>query len=144
MKLAVNYSDALISLIQSDPELPVDMIKVPTEPFPGSWRQFEHGKQFRPLLPHLAQVGIIALGHPNPKLRFNEPAVLRALKEGCSTYLSTHLEAKVDYFPELSDYQHQLDFSIAEHLREHYRKVIREVKACLRIPLVIENFPYYH
>ncbi len=143
MKLAVNYSEALLSLIQADPSLPVDCIKVPTEPFPGSWRQFERGKRFRPLLPHLAQAGIITLGHPDPALRFHEPSVLRALRESSTDYLSTHLEAKVDYFPDLAAYQHQLEPAVEMRLREHYRQAIREVRQRLPVPLVIENYPYY-
>lgn len=71
MKLAVNFSQALLSLFAEDPDLPVDLVKVPTIPFPECFSQFDHGRVFRKLLPHPAQPGVISLGHPSPKEQFN-------------------------------------------------------------------------
>jgi hypothetical protein len=47
MKLAVNYSQALMTLFDHDPGIPVDYIKVPTIPFPECWSQFDEGEKRR-------------------------------------------------------------------------------------------------
>ncbi|HBE79268.1 MAG TPA: hypothetical protein DDW65_16070, partial [Firmicutes bacterium] len=79
MKIAVNYSQALLSLLAEDPNLGIDYIKAPTSPFPGSWHQFEDQGFGHASLPHLAQSGIMFLGHPDREQRFNRPAVERVI-----------------------------------------------------------------
>lgn len=143
MKLAVNFSEALLGLLTDDPELPVDYIKVPTEPFPGCWRQFDRGRRYKKLLPHPAQPGVIALGHPRAEERFNAQTVMRVIKETGTPYLSTHLEAPVAYFPELAEYQHEINPVLEESLKERFLSAINEVKEEIKIPLILENFLYY-
>ena len=152
MKLAVNYSDMLISLLEKNPRLSVDYLKVPTRPFPDCWDQFDYGlrnlarrsraNQFQ-LLPHIAQVGVLALGHPQPEQRFDPPTLERILSLTNPPYLSTHLEARVEYFPEVKEYQHQNHPRVRRILTEHFGRVIREFTEYLQIPVVVENFPYY-
>lgn len=143
MKLAVNYSTMLVTLLEQYPDLPIDFIKVPTRPFPGCWEQFNQSRQWRPLLPHLAQPGVIALGHPDPEQRFNETIVGKALASGGAKYLSTHVEARVEYLPEYASAQHQLEPLVYQKLSELFLQSIGEVQAKLAVPLVIENYPYY-
>jgi uncharacterized protein (UPF0276 family) len=143
MKLAVNYSDNLMTLLDQDPGLPVDYIKVPTIPFPDCWLQFEQGKTRRKLLPHLSQPGVIALGRTDPGEQFNPGMIQQILHQTNPPHLSTHLEARVDYFQEYQEYQHHNHPHIREILREHFLKAIARVKETIAIPLVVENFPYY-
>jgi uncharacterized protein (UPF0276 family) len=143
MKLAVNFSEALVSLLEEDPALPVDYIKAPTIPFPGCWSQFETGGKYRRLLPHPAQQGVLALGHPQPELRFNREVVAEVIDRTDPPYISTHLEARVEFFPEFRDFQHELDPVVEEALFRHFLSAVRQVKAEIGLPLVLENFPYY-
>jgi uncharacterized protein (UPF0276 family) len=144
MEFAVNFSDILMMLLDQDPGLPVDYIKVPTIPFPGCRFQFDRGETKRKLLPHLAQSGVISLGRTDPDEQFNSVLIHQILQRTNPPYLSTHLEARWDDFPEYRDYQHQNHPLIQGVLREHFLKAIARVKASIHIPLVIENFPYYH
>lgn len=143
MELAVNYSDKLMTLLDQNPGLPVDYIKVPTIPFPDCWPQFDRGKTRRKLLPHPSQPGIMALGRTNPNEQFNPIMVQEILQQTNPPYLSTHVEARVDYFPEYREYQHQNHPRIQGVLREHFLKAFTRVKETINVPLVIENFPYY-
>lgn len=143
MKFAVNYSDILMELLAENPELPVDYIKVPTIPFPGCWLQFDRGETKRAILPHLAQPGVIALGRTAPEEQFNPELVDQVLQRTHPPHLSTHVEARVDCFPEYREYHHQAHPVIRQVLREHFLQAIATVKAHIGIPLVLENFPYY-
>lgn len=143
MKIAVNYSAALISLLTAEPELPVDFIKVPLMPFPGCWGQFEKGELHRKLLPHLAQVGVLAVGHPDDSRQFNPAIVQKALNWANPPYLSTHLEAQVEFLPEHKEFQHQKPLWLKEALKKHFLARIANVKQRLDTPLVLENYPYY-
>jgi uncharacterized protein len=142
MKIAVNYSKALLSLLEKDPKLPIDYIKGPTSPFPGCWHQFEDELPYA-RLPHLAQLEVIFLGHRELQQRFNAQTVMKVLECTKPTYLSTHLEARIDFFPELREYQHHNHPEVQKVLKSHFLKAISEVKAQIKIPLVLENFPYY-
>lgn len=143
MKLAVNFSAALLQLLQKDPGLPVDYIKVPTVAFPGCFSQFEQGERWRPLLPHPAQPGVIDLGHPDPKQQFNPEIVAEIIRRTNPPYLSTHLEAKIAYFPEFQSYQHEFHPGLRQALAERFLQAIKTVKARTGLSLVVENFPYY-
>ncbi|HYH02451.1 MAG TPA: DUF692 family protein [Bacillota bacterium] len=143
MKLAVNFSEALIHLLQNDPGLQVDYIKVPTVAFPGCFSQFEQGERWRPLLPHPAQTGVIALGHPDPGQRFNPEIVAEIIRRTNPPYLSTHLEAKVDYFPEFRSYQHEFHPGLQQMLAERFLQAVKTVKEVTGLQLLVENFPYY-
>ncbi len=143
MKLAVNYSKALISLFQKNPELPVDYIKVPTIPFPDCWDQFTEGKIYRPLLPHLAQVGVVALGHPEGDQSSNFDIITKALALTKPPFLSTHLDARTECFSEYQHFQHQKHPIIKQVLKQQFIKAIRKIKEFIKIPLVLENSPYY-
>lgn len=143
MKLAVNFSQALVSLLEDEPDLPVDYIKAPTIPFPECWRQFEAGEKYRRILPHPAQTGVLALGHPQAELRFNREIVAEIIRRTNPPYLSTHLEATVDFFPEYKDLQHQINPVVEEALTAHFLRTIEQVKQEIGLPLVLENFPYY-
>ena len=143
MKIAVNYSTALLELLKKDPQLPIDYIKGPTSPFPGCWYQFEGSPLQYPRLPHLAQLGVIFLGHPESQQRFNAETVNKVLQLTKPPYLSTHLEARVDFFPQLQEYQHQNHGQVQKVLAAHFLKAIAEVKTQIKLPLILENFPYY-
>jgi uncharacterized protein (UPF0276 family) len=144
MKLAVNYSAILAELIREQPELPIDYIKVPTLPFPGCFtEQFEAGVKLRPLLPHTAQPGIMALGAPRPEQRFSPEIIKEVIRRTNPPYLSTHLEARVEYFPEYQTEQHRHTPEIYTALQERFLTGIAEVKRATQLPLVLENFPYY-
>src|SRR5690554_165079 len=142
MKLAVNYSPALASILDAEPDL-VDYVKVPTIPFPDCWAQFKAGAEYGRLLPHPAQPGVLCLGHPRPELCFNREMLAEIIKRTNPPYISTHLEAKVDFFPQWKAAQHVIDPVVEENLAHHFLQSVREVKAEIRLPLVLENFPYY-
>lgn len=143
MKLAVNFSDVLLNLLNENPDLPVDYIKVPTEPLPDSFHQFEKGRVFRKLLPHPAQPGVICLGHPSPKERFNRELVAKVINLTKPPHLSTHLEAKLDFFPSFRKEQHRFDLDLKKELFERFLGGIDLVKKETGLPLLLENFPYY-
>lgn len=143
MKLAVNYSAVLLQLLQTNPELPVDYIKVPTIPFPDCWEQFHEGIIRRSLLPHLAQKGILALGHPRPEQRFDSTVLRKVLDFTRPPYLSTHLEACLEYFPEFKTNQEHDDPALRGAMAERFIQTVSDVKKAIGIPLVLENFPYY-
>jgi uncharacterized protein (UPF0276 family) len=146
MKLAVNYSEILISVLEKNPGITIDYLKVPTRPFPECWDQFDCGlrnhDKFQ-LLPHIAQIGILALGRPEAEERLNRQTLERILSLTHPPYLSTHLEARTEYFPEIMEYQHQNHFSVRRTLTNHFNRAVQECKEVLGIPLVLENFPYY-
>jgi uncharacterized protein len=144
MKIAVNYSTALLSLLAKDPNLGIDYIKAPTSPFPDCWHQFENLEFNYARLPHLAQMGVIFLGHPDPQQRFNVQTVMKVLQNTNPPYLSTHLEARTEFFPpELKEYQHQNHPLVQKALKAHFLAAIKEVKAQIHLPLIVENYPYY-
>ncbi|NLY74901.1 MAG: DUF692 family protein [Firmicutes bacterium] len=143
MKLAVNFSEALLELFDEDLGLPVDYIKVPTRPFPDSFSQFEQGRIFRRLLPHPAQPGVLSLGHPSPGERFNRDIVAKIVELTAPPYLSTHLEANVDFFPLFKHEQHHFNQELAREMLERFQSGIELVKRETGLPLLIENFPYY-
>ena len=143
MELAVNYSDHLMTLLDQDPGLPVDYIKAPTIPFPECWLQFERGGTRRKLLPHPSQPGVLALGRTDPDEQFNFELIQKILQRTHPPYLSTHVEARVDYFPEYREYQHQHHPRIQSILLEHFLQTVNRFKETVNIPLVVENFPYY-
>lgn len=143
MKLAVNYSTVLLQLLQANPDLPVDSIKVPTIPFPDCWEQFHEGITHKNLLPHLAQPGVISLGNPRPEEAFNPVIVRKVLDLARSSYLSTHLEPRLEYFPDFCDSKDLYDPALRSAMIERFLRTIRKVKQSLGIPLVVENFPYY-
>lgn len=143
MKLAVNYSDTLISLISANPDLPVDYIKAPTIPFPECWEQFIRGKLYCNLLPHLAQPEILFLSHPELEKNFNKEVIRKVLKQTEPPYLSTHIEAPLDYFPEFQRELHQRHPIINRVLKKRFLDSIRLVQWEIEIPLVLENAPYY-
>lgn len=142
MKLAVNFSSVLLALINDQPNLAVDYIKVPTIPFPYCWDQFEQGERIRRLLPHPAQPGVIALGHPEEKNRFNGGLITEIMERTGFPYLSTHMEARVEYFTELQEYQHETCPRVAQALQRRFLKGINEARQ-IGLPIIIENFPYY-
>lgn len=143
MKLAVNYSEALLNLLTEEPELPVDLIKVPTIPFPECFSQFERGRAFRKLLPHPAQPGVISLGHPSPQERFNRELVSKIIALTDPPYLSTHLEAALDFFPSFKNEQHRFAQGLKQEMLARFLNSIAIVKKATGLPLVLENFPYY-
>jgi uncharacterized protein (UPF0276 family) len=144
MKLAVNYSAILVELINANPELPIDYIKVPTIPFPGCFiKQFETGAKLRPLLPHPAQLGVLALGAPQPEQRFNPQIIAEIIRRTDPAYLSTHIEARVEYFPEYQAGQHLYTSELSTVLQERILAAIADVKRQIKLPLILENFPYY-
>jgi uncharacterized protein (UPF0276 family) len=144
MKLAVNYSAILGELIQAHPELPVDYIKVPTMPFPGCFaRQFDAGIKLRPLLPHPAQPGVLSLGAPQPEQCFNPKIVAEIIRRTSPPYLSTHMDALIDYFPEYKALQHCDDLKLGAVVKERLLTAIAIVKYQTKLPLILENFPYY-
>lgn len=143
MKLAVNFSSALLGLLQENPDLPVDYIKVPTIPFPQAFDQFEQGAKFRKLLPHPAQAGVLCLGHHQFDQCYNPEIITEIIERTQPQYLSTHLEVKVEYFPELRQFKRQDNPVVREGLRKRFLEAIRTVKEETGLPLVVENFPYY-
>jgi uncharacterized protein (UPF0276 family) len=144
MELAVNYSENLMTLLDQDPALPVDYIKVPTIPFPDCWSQFERGGTRRKLLPHPSQPGVLALGRIDPGEQYNHGIIRKILQRTHPPYLSTHVEARVDFFPEYQEYQRIYHPLVRQMLREHFLKSIARVRETLSVPLVVENFPYYN
>jgi len=143
MKIAVNYSTALLTLLSESSDLAIDYIKAPTQPFPDCWEQFDKNEYDYPRLPHLAQAGVIFLGHPEPEQCFNVETVTKVLQSTRPPYLSTHLEARTDFFPEVKEYQHQNHPEVQRLLKKHFLSTINLVKQQSKIPLVLENFPYY-
>jgi uncharacterized protein (UPF0276 family) len=143
MKIAVNYSIALLSLLLETPDLAIDYIKAPTSPFPDCWEQFEDTEFDYPRLPHLAQIGVIFLGHPESQQRFDLQTVTKVLQCTHPPYLSTHLEARTDFFPEIKEYQHQNHPEVQRILKAHFLSAINNIKEQIKIPMVVENFPYY-
>ena len=143
MKLAVNFSEALLSLLAEDPGLPVDYIKVPTIPFPGCFSQFEQGRTYRKLLPHPAQPGVISLGHPLPQEQFDRELVSKIIELANPPYLSTHLEAALDFFPSYKEEQHNFDQGLKQEMLGRFLNGIDRVKKAAGLPLLLENFPYY-
>jgi len=143
MKLAVNFSEALLSLFDEDPDLPVDFVKVPTIPFPDCFSQFERGRVFRKLLPHPAQPGVISLGNPLPQEQFNRELVAKIIDLTKPAYLSTHLEAKLDFFPLFQKEQHHYHPELKKEMLDHFLNGIDLVKKETGVPLLVENFPYY-
>ncbi len=143
MKLAVNFSNALLDLLNENPDLPIDYIKVPTEPLPDSFSQFEKGRAFRKLLPHPAQPGVIALGHSSPLERFNREMVAKIIDLTKPDYLSTHLEAKLVFFPSFKKEQHQFHPGLKKEMLNRFLEGIDLVKRATGLPLLLENFPYY-
>lgn len=143
MKLAVNFSEALLSLFAKDPDLPVDLIKVPTIPFPGCFSQFEQGLALRKLLPHPAQPGVISLGHPLLQKRFNRELVSKIIALTDPPYLSTHLEAALDFFPSFKTEQHRFDQDLKQEMSARFLNSIDLVKKATGLQLLLENFPYY-
>ncbi len=143
MKLAVNFSEALLILFAEDPGLPVDFVKVPTIPFPECFSQFERGRVFRKLMPHLAQTGVISLGHPLPREQFNRELVAKVINLTEPPYLSTHLEAMVDFFPGFQNEQHQFHPELHKEMLDRFLNGIDLVKKETGLPLLVENIPYY-
>jgi uncharacterized protein (UPF0276 family) len=143
MKLAVNYSDMLISLISVNPNLPIDYIKAPTIPFPKCWDQFYRGKVYCNILPHLAQPGILFLSHPELDKNFNEYIIKKVLKLTKPPYLSTHIEAPLSHFPEFQKELHNRHPIINRVLKKRFLDCIWLVQRKIKIPLVLENSPYY-
>jgi hypothetical protein len=143
MKLAVNFSESLLLLLKENSQLPVDYIKLPTIPFPGCWIQFDQGRNYRKLLPHLAQPGILDLCHPKIEQNFNEPLVTQIISQTAPPYLSTHLEATLEYFPEIKDYLHHKHPIVEKEVKDRLIRNIIMVQEKIRIPLLLENSPYY-
>ena len=143
MKLAVNYSPMLLKLFDLDPGLPVDYIKVPTQSLPDCFSQFETGVCYRKLLPHIAQSGFLALGQPQVEQRYNAAILHKIIALTNPPHLSTHLEARVEFFPEFQEYQHLRDQRTEQRLLDHFVAAIKAVQADLGLPLLVENFPYY-
>lgn len=142
MKLAVNYSESLLGLLNENPELEVDYIKVPTLPFPGSFVQFDLGRKWRRLLPHIAQPGVLALGYPAGEERFNPEIVAQIIRRARPDYLSTHLEARVEFYSEYRQYQHESHPDLRRAMLERLLTAIAQVKQDTRLPLLLENCPY--
>lgn len=143
MKLAVNFSEALLSLFDEDPDLPVDFVKVPTIPFPDCFSQFERGRVFRKLLPHPAQPGVISLGHPLPHEQFNRELVAKIIDLAKPEYLSTHLESRLDFFPLFHKEQHHSHPDLKREMLDRFLNGLDLVKKETGLPLIVENFPYY-
>jgi uncharacterized protein (UPF0276 family) len=144
MKLAVNYSAILVELLNDHPALPVDYIKVPTIPFPGCFtRQFDPGARLRPLLPHPAQPGVLALAAAQPEQRFNPYIVGELIRRTNPGYLSTHLEVWGEYFPEYQAKMHCCDPLLGGIIKERLLTGIKLVKSQIKLPLILENVPYY-
>lgn len=143
MKLAVNYSEALLSLFAEDPNLQVDFVKVPTIPFPDCFSQFEQGRIFRSLLPHPAQPGVISLGHSSPQQQFNQELVAKIIELAEPPYLSTHLGAELHFFPQFQGELHRFDPGLKEEMLTRFLTNIELVKKTTGLPLVLENVPYY-
>ena len=143
MKLAVNFSQALVTFIKRHTAASIDFIKVPTSPLPDSLTQFDEGERYGRLLPHIAQPGVLSLGHIHEDLSFNEDMVLQLIKRTNPVYLSTHLDARVEYFPEFAELKQNDPSYVKRALNGRFLKRIRKVKECIKIPLVLENAPYY-
>jgi uncharacterized protein (UPF0276 family) len=143
MKIAVNYSNALLALLSKEPQLPIGYIKAPLCPFPDCWEQFEDAGVSYARLPHLAQAGVLLLGHREPEQRFDARTVHKVIQLTNPPYLSTHLETRREFFPEFKEYLHQDHPVIRRAFTIHFLKVIKDVKAQLQLPLVLENCPYY-
>lgn len=143
MKLAVNYSAILLQLLQSNPDLPVDFVKVPTIPFPDCWEQFHKGITYKSILPHPAQPGVLSLGNPRPEQAFHHEIIRKVLDFARPSYLSTHLEADLEYFPDFSDSKDRYDPALRSVMAGRFLQAISDVKQFIGIPLVVENFPYY-
>lgn len=143
MKIAVNFSEALLDLLNQEPELPIDYIKAPTMSLPGSLIQFRKGILHRKLLPHLAQPGVLSLNHLDPNQRFNQDLITEIICHTNPPYLSTHLEAKAEYFPELIQYQHMPHPLVETEVSVRTLETLQLIKSKLSLPIVLENFPYY-
>lgn len=143
MKIAVNFSEALLDLLNQEPELPIDYIKVPTMSLPASLIQFEKGILHRKLLPHLAQPGVLSLNHLDPGQRFNQELIAKIICHTNPPYLSTHLDAKAEYFPEMLQYQHTLHSFVKTEVSLRTLETLKLIKSELLLPIVLENFPYY-
>jgi hypothetical protein len=143
MKLAVNFSDALLALLKENPDLPIDYIKVPTEPFPACFEQYFVGKTFRPLLSHVNQPDVLDLLHIDKEKRINIPLLTKILELSSPLHLSTHVNSKIDYFPEFAPSQHWNDPKLADSIKTRFLEAVRIYQANFQVPLIIENFPYY-
>lgn len=143
MKLAVNFSDVLLALLKENPDLPIDYIKVPTAPLPDSFEQYLVGKIFRPLLSHVNQPDVLDLLHIDSKRRINIPLIARILDLSAPLHLSTHVNARVEYFPEFAPSQHSYDSKLADLIKTRFLETVQIYQANFQTPLIIENFPYY-
>ena len=121
----------------------MDFIKVPTIPFPECFSQIEKGLTLRRLLPHPAQPGVISLGHLSPEKRFNPELVSKIIDLTNPPYLSTHLEAALNFFPLSKKKQHRFDEELKQEMLERFLNSIELVKEATGLPLLLENFPYY-
>ena len=143
MKLAANYSKPLLQLLNQDRNLPVDYIKVPVSPFPFCWGQFKKGHKYRDLLPHPSQSGILAIGHHDIKKRFNLRIVHRIIHETNPPFLSTNIQAKINHFPGFESYQHEYNPDLEMAIKKRLNETISMIKHQIKIPLILENYPYY-
>ena len=144
MKLAVNFSEILVALLKKYPELPVDFIKVPTiVKFPEGWDQFNLGSQYRNLLPHIIQDGILSLGNPDNLQQYNKETIQKILELTKPPHLSTHLRAGAEYFPEFNEFLHGYDVKLEKALIDRFVNVIKLIQEQIKIPLLVENYPYY-
>ncbi len=143
MKLAVNFSESLLLLLKEKPGLPLDYIKLPTVPFPECWTQFDQGRKYRKLLPHITQPGILDVCHPQIELDFNGSLISKVIRQTAPPHLSTHLEATLNYFPELKSYLHHKHPMAGKELKKRILHNIMAVKEKINIPLILENSPYY-
>jgi hypothetical protein len=143
MKLAVNFSDVLLALLKEDPNLPIDYIKVPTESFPNSFEQYYVGKIFRPLLSHVSQPDVLELLHIYKEKRINIPLLTKILELSAPLHLSTHVNSRIEFFPEFAHSQHGYDPKLADSIKTRFLETIQIYRANFQVPLIIENFPYY-
>jgi hypothetical protein len=143
MKLAVNFSDVLLALLKENPDLPIDYIKVPTEPFPDCFEQYFVGRIFRPLLSHVNQPDVLNLLHLNHEKRINIPLLTKILELSAPLHLSTHINSKINYFPEFAPSQHRYDSKLADSIKTRFLDTVQIYRANFQVPLIIENFPYY-
>ena len=100
MKIAVNFSDTLLVLLKEDPKLPIDYIKVPMGSYPSCFEQYFIGKQLRPLISHVGQVGIFDILNIDQSKRLDIRTLAKINSLSDSAKLSTHLNGHIIYFPE--------------------------------------------
>lgn len=143
MKLAVNFSDALLALLKENPKLPIDYIKVPMDSYPDCFEQYFAGKQLRPLISHIGQVGILDILNNDQSKRLGIRTLAKINSLSDSSKLSTHLNGHISYFPEFINYQHSSNKKLANAIKERFLNTVKTYQQHYQEIFAIENWPYY-